>query len=394
MSSTISEKDSKQLMNAFAKMRELTAKTEQKREEKRWSAISVPFFTKDALSRLSKDDLVKIRQRLEISGVSQLKKGELIEVLVTEIPVSIGKLFEKLNEQRFRLLMKVVKGNGLLAAPKLTGRQLDYFQEYGILFTGSVEGKNMLAMPEEVVASPLWREKELEWRAIARRNTEWISLTHGLLFYYGSLGIYELVDLLEKYLDEPLKLRDYLPVIEEAISYYGQIRHDTNGYSTMRVFDSEKVLQEHGLRKDLEFYPFTKEQILSAGQPDFLDRNKGFADFVTFLTDNYLITKEGAESIVEECVYATQIGESPNDILQYLQRRVEFDNLETLKAFMVYIGNLMNNTRQWVLKGYTPIELSHRQQKVSHTVSDNNKIRRNDPCHCGSGKKYKKCCGR
>ncbi|MCL1998244.1 MAG: SEC-C metal-binding domain-containing protein [Turicibacter sp.] len=31
-------------------------------------------------------------------------------------------------------------------------------------------------------------------------------------------------------------------------------------------------------------------------------------------------------------------------------------------------------------------------QKRSHTIVKNDKIGRNDPCPCGSGKKYKKCC--
>ncbi|MEF9919013.1 MAG: SEC-C metal-binding domain-containing protein [Eubacterium sp.] len=32
--------------------------------------------------------------------------------------------------------------------------------------------------------------------------------------------------------------------------------------------------------------------------------------------------------------------------------------------------------------------------KRSKTIVNENKIGRNDPCPCGSGKKYKKCCGR
>ena len=34
------------------------------------------------------------------------------------------------------------------------------------------------------------------------------------------------------------------------------------------------------------------------------------------------------------------------------------------------------------------------EQKASGTVRKEKKIGRNDPCPCGSGKKYKKCCGR
>ncbi len=36
----------------------------------------------------------------------------------------------------------------------------------------------------------------------------------------------------------------------------------------------------------------------------------------------------------------------------------------------------------------------YKEQKSSTTVVKGKKIGRNDPCPCGSGKKYKKCCGR
>jgi SEC-C domain-containing protein domain-containing protein len=35
-----------------------------------------------------------------------------------------------------------------------------------------------------------------------------------------------------------------------------------------------------------------------------------------------------------------------------------------------------------------------KQYRDSVTVRNENKIGRNDPCPCGSGKKYKKCCGK
>lgn len=35
----------------------------------------------------------------------------------------------------------------------------------------------------------------------------------------------------------------------------------------------------------------------------------------------------------------------------------------------------------------------YKEQKLSTTVVKDKKVGRNDPCPCGSGKKYKKCCG-
>ena len=36
----------------------------------------------------------------------------------------------------------------------------------------------------------------------------------------------------------------------------------------------------------------------------------------------------------------------------------------------------------------------YKEQKASGTIRKEKKVGRNDPCPCGSGKKYKKCCGR
>lgn len=36
----------------------------------------------------------------------------------------------------------------------------------------------------------------------------------------------------------------------------------------------------------------------------------------------------------------------------------------------------------------------YKEQKASGTIRKPKKIGRNDPCPCGSGKKYKKCCGK
>ena len=36
----------------------------------------------------------------------------------------------------------------------------------------------------------------------------------------------------------------------------------------------------------------------------------------------------------------------------------------------------------------------YREAKKANTIVKGPKIGRNDPCPCGSGKKYKKCCGK
>jgi uncharacterized protein YecA (UPF0149 family) len=59
--------------------------------------------------------------------------------------------------------------------------------------------------------------------------------------------------------------------------------------------------------------------------------------------------------------------------------------------------DLGNNTRIWENNGHTPNEIYERYEKphlmpLPRGGGKSRKVGRNDPCPCGSGKKYKKCC--
>lgn len=392
------------LLGALEGLKEMTRKSQQNRELKIWSDISIPFTLKKALTRLSKDELSDIRKCLEVKSASQLKKGELIELLSKKIPLSLEKICTNMDQERYNMIEKIIRNGGYIIAPKLTAHQLEYFRTTGIIFTGNNEGKKILTMPEEIVNNQFMQENDKQLTFICRRNSEWIKLTQGFLYYYGTLTIEELIDLLEKYMNETVSILEYLSVMEHASSYYKQIRMDHVGFSHIRVVNPEKVKREHQMRNDIKFFPFSKDQLLRAGEPEYLERNDSYMQFVHFLSQNYKISRQEADGIVAECVYATRVGEAPGQILQLLQSKLEFESLDSLKDCMEKVINLMNNTRQWFLKGYSSEELWAHEQKLLRPLPDrkenivdfttSKKIGRNDPCPCGSGKKYKNCCGR
>ena len=66
--------------------------------------------------------------------------------------------------------------------------------------------------------------------------------------------------------------------------------------------------------------------------------------------------------------------------LYYNMVEAKADWLYKLKAW----DNLLTEEKRMEL---------YREQKASGTVRKDKKVGRNDPCPCGSGKKYKKCCG-
>ena len=68
-------------------------------------------------------------------------------------------------------------------------------------------------------------------------------------------------------------------------------------------------------------------------------------------------------------------------------------NIKNETVTLLFTLNLQRNTeRKQVVKESTITRSSSNTEK-SKPVVKKDKVGRNDPCPCGSGKKYKKCCG-
>lgn len=74
---------------------------------------------------------------------------------------------------------------------------------------------------------------------------------------------------------------------------------------------------------------------------------------------------------------------------------LEFDNELLYKNMVEAKADWLYELEEWndILTLERREEL-YKEQKKSHTVIKEKKVGRNDPCPCGSGKKYKQCCGR
>lgn len=111
-----------------------------------------------------------------------------------------------------------------------------------------------------------------------------------------------------------------------------------------------------------------------------------FADFDAHcLLDDLRMAMEHPAAIIER--YRLQIGFT----------RIDMDKITPIISAIM---ELNNKARLWVTYGNTPDELSSSQEsgfgmKQNIAVDCSTpKVGRNDPCPCGSGLKYKKCCGK
>lgn len=68
---------------------------------------------------------------------------------------------------------------------------------------------------------------------------------------------------------------------------------------------------------------------------------------------------------------------------------------EQFDSLMKLLVDVSSHTRTWANNGHTSAEIASMSRSAAHcSEGHKKKPGRNDPCPCGSGLKYKKCCGR
>lgn len=397
----MNNKNYNEIMEALLKLREDIDLAHRRRRDKLTIRIDKIFTLKEALSHYTKDELHKIRRTLKIKNVSQLNKREIIDVLVEQIPIHFDQFFYMTFDKPYKLLQKIYKSNGIAQRNIFHQHEVEYLRTKGFIFYGIYKNELVVAMPKELCERFRQINDNLTIKNKIRKNTEWIHLTNGLLYYYGTLSILELKKLIEKYTKESVDENELFHVIEEQ-NYCEDDKYVHSGrFTSVYVDEVLSIIEEHLRRKDLDYYPFTKKQILEAAKEDFVDRSTAYKHFVNLLLEFYDISKVEADEFVEMCMIALNNGSEPIEVLEMIQDQFEIPDKKVLELFLYNIVNLHNHTRLWVLKGYKPAELFEKEKqalqpivKQNSKVVEFNKVRRNEPCPCGSGKKYKHCCGK
>lgn len=147
-------------------------------------------------------------------------------------------------------------------------------------------------------------------------------------------------------------------------------------------------------QKGKPYYVPEQEELMKWSNPHYFEKPKEFFALQEFLGAAFpLADSVMIEGLVEDL---QMMAEDPfsleKTIGEFERRDLKFTDQALLMQMLDLVQNLHNHTRIQVNRGHTPAELFEIEKR--HMLPLNGKIGRNDPCICGSGKKYKKCCGR
>lgn len=166
------------------------------------------------------------------------------------------------------------------------------------------------------------------------------------------------------------------------------------------------------LRKkgDKPYYVPKRNELLKYVDESYFEESKQYNALLKYVKKNFFKgDEEKAEWLCEDIHGLCQFGLDMQTILDtFNDRGISFDDMDQVNEVMKLVMELSNNIRIWENNGHTPHEIFEKFEKPNLRPLPNKpfdfnqtnvidmrtreKIGRNDPCPCGSGKKYKKCC--
>lgn len=188
--------------------------------------------------------------------------------------------------------------------------------------------------------------------------------------------------------------------------------------------DPSIIINDLVQNKDLSPKEFTKEELLGAANYPVPTIPNKYADQArTALMKELNIDAEKANwYMLKEWVEMQ--GRESQIPFPFLLENIAYKTKASFNKFFSSLVNYHNNAPRWIFNGLSSIDMNHQQEKTGMSsplfraddsmphmdmsspeemaemfgthYNENQyspKVGRNDPCLCGSGKKFKKCCG-
>ncbi len=359
-----------------------------------------PVYTlQEILPHKTVAELRSLARINRISACGKMKKAELISALSEALPNPeiMKPALCCLEQQEWDFFQKVA-GQRQLADNLIFVDSFLATQEFGYLQAFFDDGKMVFVVPEEIrnVFTEMIHDGTA---AVIERSILIDRYARAAVNLYGIIPFDELLALFnqqntEKTTEDEL-FSTLLQYIDEDSDYCFWEEYLVHSDFEDNDFQGVAVLEKAVMGK--ERYTPAKEKFLQYADSDYSEPTPQVEQLETYLLANLVTDSRAAFDIVQEIALACMAEAPIKEIMDVFdQFGVEFSTKAQVEQLMPYITGIWNNSRIWLNKGHTPSEMRNIDERPLLRVLPGGDKRpgRNDPCPCGSGKKYKKCCGR
>ncbi|QOR36282.1 SEC-C domain-containing protein [Clostridium sp. 'deep sea'] len=217
---------------------------------------------------------------------------------------------------------------------------------------------------------------------------------------YGVIPLEKLAYIINTQNDCSLNREDLVNVYhqnpEEFVDLYIEDNHLFSAYVNDLYGDYKNLLKAQA---DKPYYIPEKEEFLQYTTSDYISNAKFLTELENFFKKNKLIrNEESLKELINDVKIISSTEGTLSEIMKYIDDYgVVFNSEKQFDKTVRMVVRVVNNSRICSNRGHTPNEtrnLALNQTGAPFSGIKSKKIGRNEPCPCGSGKKYKKCCGR
>lgn len=349
----------------------------------------------------TKDVMMSIADKHKIKVYKSHTKTKMAESMKEKMLENIPNLLSSMDNNSQGTLVKVLsfKENETIF-DVLDAKPLATLAEYGYLYVEEEDGEFQPFLADEVKEAVENLAHNEEYKTESAEYQEFSMYLTALIHLYGMYTLEQFVKVWNEHHNDAITEENASEVIAHLADWDIQFVLNEKLISSV-LFDAEGIEQESMKRiLHVAYYMPTKEDI------QYYENHWIDADSLQYLNmKNYIASKELDETkknvVLYTIVEGAVIGKSGEKLYQDLTKRgFSFETKEEVMDFVELFKELREHSRTWHNHGFTVQELASSQivqssnlKPVKQPVTVH-KVGRNDPCPCGSGKKYKKCHGK
>lgn len=362
----------------------------------------------EILPSLTKARLGAIASVYNITGRSKMKKEELVAAVQTGIeePEELRAALLNTRPKEWELFASLLDGSYQPSNATPFGYYY-YFLDRGLLFTFFDDNRLHLVIPEEV-RSAFRKLDQTAFRQVLHRSHLLYNYLMAAVNLYGLVAPAKLVEIFNAQNgDDPVTEAELLQHLDSFLVRTDQYFDLQRGTIVSLDMEDQEFDDLMSKVQGKPYYVPDKQEFLKYADPDYFEMTQQLASLRDFVTKEFRLDREIAEYLVDDIQLGCSMEASLEDLLYEFERRnLDFKSQKQAQQTVALIADVYDHTRMWSNAGHTLDELRRMQGRSgnSSTIASiqghivkqarSSKIGRNEPCPCGSGLKYKKCCGK
>ena len=254
----------------------------------------------------------------------------------------------------------------------------------GLAYEELTEADNFFII-EEVL--PLFKkvdtEKNREKRLTIQRQ---LNLIRAALHLYGVVEFKQLTKLFKKYYGMEVSIESIIDLINE--SPYVITINEKNKELIIDDMTEEQyqIIRQH--QQKYNYYEPEFAKFIKFSDPNYIDESSYHKELKNWISEHLNTSVVSSDSLYIQLLRMMISGQKRQDIIDEINRLGYEFSAEEENDFFTLVSEIIKHTRHFQYRGKSQSKLGQK------TVVKEFKVGRNDPCPCGSGKKYKKCCGK